>query len=240
MTRPAPLTPAEEIATLVETFGLTVEEAAQKVAERAQRAADLANTTDPDVLLPAIAEELKLHARFERIVKTVSTPPHYRIETDCGSVHLGPSNKWATRPNEFSAAFLDTIGQQPTVPKGDRRLALNSMIARAAESEDIGEGATDAGWAREVIRDYLGFRPPVHSLEEASISQYPFIEPDGRVVVFSTPLTRHILITYQERVTRIEFGKRLRAAGCESEKRNITVDGHRTQRAVWRLPPGLA
>lgn len=234
MSRPT-LTAAE----LAEALGCTIDEAAQKIAERDERDAVLAETKDPELLLPAIRDELKLHAKVERIVKTVSSPPHYRIETDCGSVHLGPSSKWATRPGDFSAAFLDTIGYQPTVPTGQRRLALNSMIARAAEEEDIGEEATDVGWVRSVLRSYLAMQPPVDNREEASTTEYPWLEGD-RVAVFGRSVDKHVRFTFMQKPTPAELGKMLRAVGCEPFRAKITTcDGKPTTRSAWLLPADL-
>jgi hypothetical protein len=169
---------------LAEALGCTVEEAARKIAERDQRAAVLAETTEPALLLPAIRDALSLRAKIERIVKTVSSPAHYRIETDAGVVQLGPSSRWGARPAEFSAAFLD-IGEMPTLPKAPARNELCTMIVRAAEPEDVGEEATPEGWMRAALSDYLAVRRPVDTLVDAVTSHYPFVAEDGRVVIFA-------------------------------------------------------
>lgn len=188
------------------------------------------------MLHPAIRDELKLPPKIERIVKTVSSPPHYRIETDCGTVHLGPSRTWATRPAEFAAAFLDTLGYQPTVPTGQRRLALNSMIARAAEPEDIGEEATETGWAQSVLRSYLATQPPVDNRDEASTAEYPWKEGD-RVAVFGRSVDKHVRFTFMQKPTPAELGKMLRAVGCEPFRAKVTTcDGKRTTKSAWWLP----
>ena len=232
----APLSLADEIAQHVEAFGGTEEAAAAVVCARRARRTELAESTDPAVLLPEIRDALRLTAKIERVVKVVGTPATYRLDTDRGPVLLGTAKQWATRPAEFSAAFLD-IGEMPTLPKGPRRNELCTMIARAAEPEDIGEEATDAGWTRGMLTDYLGARPPVDTAKEAATSEYPFTDDDGRVVLFGQPCRRWILLTYQQPINATEFGKRLRLVGGEPDKINVEdADGKRTSRSVWRLP----
>lgn len=196
MTATRPPSPAEEYAAFVRD-GLTWGLSAEQIEERwqAQRHAEtlLAETTDPAVLLPAIREALAMRAKIERIVKTLSTPALYRIVTDAGVVSLGPSSRWASRPAEFSAAFLD-IGEMPTLPKGPARHELCTMIARAAEPEDIGDEATDEGWMRAALVEYLSQRPPVDTLDEAVTSLYPWTGEDGRVVIFAPALRDWLLL----------------------------------------------
>ena len=234
-TRTAPRTDADKIADLVDA-GLTEEQAARAVREQNARAADLATSTDPAVLLPAIRERLKLRATIERIVMTVSTPAHYRIETDGGTVQLGPSKAWATRPSEFAAAFLDSLGEMPAVPTGAKRLELNGMIARAAEPENIGAEATAEGWTRAMLQEYLDGHPPVEGLDEAADSQYPWRNEQGAVLFFGPAFTRWLFLSCQEKLTPTELGRRLRSVGCEPETPNLTVTGKRTTRACWQLP----
>jgi hypothetical protein len=236
MSRPPTLTPA----LLAEALGCTEEEAARKLAEQAERSAVLAETTDPTLLLPAIRDELNLRARIERVVKTVSTPPHYRLETDRGTVPLGSSSRWATRPKEFAAAFLD-IGEMPTMPSGDRCYALCAMIARAAEPEDIGEEATDTGWIRSVLTQYLAQRPPVDTFDEAATSEYPFVGDEGHIMVFGSSFRRWLWFTYQERMTPAPMGRLFRLVDGTPDKVNVEgPDGQRTSQSVWRLPRTFA
>jgi hypothetical protein len=235
----APLSLDDEIRQHVEVFGGTEEEAAVAVVARRARKIELLQTTDPTVLHPAIRDALKLTAKIERVVKTVSSPAHYRIETDAGTVQLGPSTRWAARPSEFSAAFLD-IGEMPTLPKPPARNDLCTMIVRAAEPEDVGEEATSEGWMRVALSDYLAARPPVHSLAEVGDSFYPFVGHDGRVVIFAPAFRTWLLHDRQERMSASESGRRLRALLCEPDKINIELaNGRRTTRAVWRLAHGV-
>lgn len=232
----APLSLADEITQHVEAFGGTEEEAAAIVTRRRARKVELAESTDPAVLLPEIRDALRLSAKIERVVKTVSSPAQYRLDTDRGPVVLGPSQRWATRPSEFSAAFLD-IGEMPTLPKGRARNELCTMLVRAAEPEDIGEEATDEGWMRATLRAYLAARPPVDTLAEAVTSEYPYMGDDGRAGLFGPACRRWLLFSYQERISRTEFGKLLHALDCEPDKVNVKgADGKRTTAAIWWLP----
>lgn len=238
MTAP-PLSLADEIAQHLEAFGGTEEEAAAAVTARRTRKAEVAASTDPAVLLPAIRDTLKLDAKIERISKTISTPAQYTMHTDQGAVVLGTAKQWATRPTDFSAAFLD-IGEMPAMPQGPARNTLCTMIARAAEPEDIGVEATDGGWTRSMLAEYLAARPPVDSLQEALGSEYPWTDTDGHVVIFGRRLQRWLTLEYQERLTPVEFGKRLRGVGCEPYIQGVgNPDGTRSTRSCWRLPRDL-
>lgn len=234
----APKSLDEEIAEHRRIYGGTEEEAASVVVPRRARAAEARESTDPAVLLPAIRDRLGLAAKIERIVKTVSTPAHYRMETNAGPVILGPANRWATRPAEFKAAFLD-VCEMPDLPKGPARDELCAMIARAAEPEDVGDDATDAGWTQAMLRDYLEQRPPASDVTDAAASEYPFIDTDGRTTLFAPAFRRWLRLTHMENLTPGDCGRRLRAVGCEPGKVNTGTGPDRTTRSVWRLPAGV-
>lgn len=209
-------------------------------AETPDAAQVLAETTDRTVLLREICRTLQLESigrETFRIVKTLSDPPYYRFETDVGPVNLGPVMRWATHPTEFSAAFLDR-GECPTLPRpGPDRNELLKMIARAAELEDIGPEATRHGETTAWLESYLSERPPQDAMHEYSYNEYPFIAPDGRVALIGSAFRRWLLISYQERISPRDLGRRMREVGAEPDKLNVTKEtANRTSRSVWLLP----
>lgn len=238
MTTP-PLSRGQRIDKYAADRSVSWDEAAKAIALEDERAVELAETDDPAVLLPAIRDGINLRAEIEHISKTISNPSYYTIHTDRGPVPLGASSNWATRPNVFAAAFLDNVHEMPVLPSGQRRLDIFSMIARAAVPVSIGEEATDAGWTRAALRDYLCQRPPAHTVDEALGSEYPFVGADGRVCIVGRAFTRWLLLTYQERLSSAALGLRLRAVGGEPDKINVGKGADRTSRSIWRLPSTL-
>lgn len=195
----------------------------------------LEDHNEPDTLREKIREALGLEAKIERVVRTTSTPPHYRIVTDGGTVHLGPSSRWAVRGTEFSAAFLDSLHVMPTLPRGEARASLFSKIVRVAEEEDIGAEATTGGQMRSWLTQYLSQRPPVATLDEAAPSEYPYRDGDGRTVMFGGSFTRWLWLQHQEKLSGVEFGRRMREVNAEPDKVNVSIDKVRTSRSVWVL-----
>lgn len=211
----------------------------EEVAELERRRAEnrLRDSRDPAVLLPAITGELALEAKLLRVVKTDAEPVVFRVETTAGTVRLGPTTRWATRPGDFRAAFL-AVGEVVPRLTRDRFDELCGMIARAAVVEDLGAEATDAGLGGSWIAGYLKARPPAEDVDEAlaADNDWPF-RHRGVVHVVGESVKRWLLLQQGERASFARLGTVLRAAGCEPVRLDVVRDGHRVQVRAWTVPP---
>jgi hypothetical protein len=170
-------------------------------------------------------------------IKYLSDPPQFAVVTPTATIPLGGSDGilvWA----KFKAAVWESVGHQIERFKPSEWDRVTRLIPRAWEEQDVGAEATERGEVAAWLAQYLSQRPPVDTLEEAASSEYPFNDENGRVVLFGPAFRRWLYLTYQERVTNKELGRRLRAFGCEPDKLNVADQtGKRTTRGIWRLPP---
>jgi hypothetical protein len=201
-----------------------------------QRRAGLRDSRDPELLLPAIREELALAAKVERIVKTAADPAVYRVETDGGVVKLGPASRWINRPGEFRAAFLDTLGESVPRLRGAQWDDLCSLIARAAVVEDVGDEATLAGLGRAWLADYLARAAVVEVAEYDEASGAACIRRDDELHVIGKELRRWVRLTSGDHVSYAHLGDVLRAAGAEPARLDVVHNGERRQLRTWRVP----
>jgi hypothetical protein len=198
---------------------------------------------DPDAqretrraLMDAVGSQCKVE--FTHFVKYLSDPPGYAAVTPLKEIPLGEIDgilNWHKFRGSI-AAGLNTLIDRFKPSEWDR---VCDLILRSLVELDVGVEATERGELASWLAQYLLQRPPVDSLEEAATSEYPFVE-EGRVVMFGPAFKRWLYLTYQEKVTNKELGRRLRAFGCEPDKINLTDSaGKRTSRGIWRLPAGV-
>lgn len=185
--------------------------------------------------LDVIGQQLGLEVLH--FIKYLSEPPQFALVTPTQTIPLGGADGilvWA----KFRQAVWETVGHQIERFKAVEWDRITQLIPRAWEEQDIGAEATERGEVAAWLSQYLSQRPPVDTVSEAATSEYPYTA-DGRVVLFGPAFRRWLYLTYQERVTNKELGRRLRAFGCEPDKVNVEDDGKRTTRGIWRLPAGV-
>jgi hypothetical protein len=187
--------------------------------------------------LDVIGQQLGLEVLH--FIKYLSEPPAFSMVTPTATIPLGGADGilvWA----KFRQAVWETVGHQIERMKAMEWDRITQQIPRVWEEQDVGAEATERGEVAAWLGQYLAQRPPVETLEEAATSEYPYVADDGRVVLFGPAFRRWLYLTYQERVTNKELGRRLRAFGCEPDKINVEgADGKRTTRGIWRLPQGV-
>jgi hypothetical protein len=187
--------------------------------------------------LDVVGQQLGLEVLH--IIKYLSEPPQFAIVTPTCTIPLGGSDGilvWA----KFRQALWESVGHQIDRFKAVDWDRVTALIPKAWEEQDIGAEATERGEVQAWLSSYLAQRPPVDTLVEAATSEYPFVEESGKIVLFGPAFRRWLYLTYQERITNKELGRRLRAFGCEPDKVNVTdAANKRTTRGIWRLPAGF-
>lgn len=173
-------------------------------------------------------------------IKYLSEPPQFAVVTPTVTIPLGGADGilvWA----KFKQAVWQSVGHQVDRFKAADWDQITHLVPRAWEEQDVGAEATERGEVAAWLSSYLSARPPVDSLDEAAASEYPYNDADGRVIMFGPGFRRWLYLTYQERVSNIVLGRRLRAFGCEPDKVNVvdSTTGSRTTKSVWRLPASV-
>lgn len=221
--------------------GVIRDQSVEIIDEAFERLSDARQSDDPELVkesrsgaLEALSQQIGF--AMSRVIKYLSDPPSFRIETVTGlSIDMGESSNilnWF----KFKEIVWRTAGvsiPRFSQPKWD---AFIARLPEVWEEVDIGMEATDQGQMHAWLTQYLMQRPPAPSLEDAALSEYPYIDEDARTVIFGPSFKRWLYIAHQERVTPKELGKRLRHYGCETGSVNLMIDGVRTSRSIWRLP----
>lgn len=186
--------------------------------------------------LDTIGQQLGLEVLH--FIKYLSDPPQFALVTPTSTIPLGGADgilTWA----KFRQSVWETVGHSIDRFKAVEWDRVTSLIPAAWEEQDVGAEATERGEVAAWLAAYLSNRPATDTVEEAAASEYPFRDDEGRVCMFGPAFRRWLYLTYQERVTNKELGRRLRAFGCEPDKVNVDEAGKRTSRGIWRLPPGV-
>lgn len=173
------------------------------------------------------------------LIKYMADPPSYALSTPVGEIPLGGSDGFLTwlKFRSSVASYANELVPRFKAPEWDN---ICQLLLKAIEEQDVGAEATDRGEVASWLSAYLSQRPPVDTLEEATGSEYPFKDKDGRVMLFGPALKRWLYLTYQEKLTHKDLGRRLRSFGCRPDRVNVVDDaGKRTTRGVWQLPAGV-
>lgn len=185
--------------------------------------------------LDVIGQQLGLE--IIHFIKYTSEPPAFALVTPTHQIDLGGADGilvWS----KFRQSVWEATGHQIDRFRTAAWDQITSLIPRSWEEQDVGMESTEHGEMYVWLSQYLGARPPVATLQEAIDTEYPYVDDhSGRVVIFGPAFKRWLFLTFQERVTSKELGRRLRAFGADPDKVNVEDgDGKRTSRAVWRLP----
>jgi len=186
--------------------------------------------------LDAVGQQMGLEVLH--FIKYLSDPPSYAMVTPTETIPLGGADGilvWAKFKQSVWQAVGHSIPRFKTVD-WDR---LCEIVPALCEEQDVGAEATERGEVHAWLAADRSQRPATDTVEEAAASEYPFNDGSGRVCMFGPAFRRWLYLTYQERVTNKELGRRLRAFGCEPDKINVDEAGKRTSRGIWRLPPGM-
>lgn len=216
------------------------EQAIEELEGHADRVSDATDPTDEHHARHSLVDTLSdtLGVEIVRFVKFTSEPPRYKLEAPTASAMIGGGGDVLSQ-SKMRAAIMDATkivipGYKPAAWR-----KICASIMQACEEEDVGAETTDAGLAAAWLSDYLSDRRVVDDPDEAAVTSHPFVV-DGHAHIFGPQLRQWLWTSRGERVNAIRMGEILRAAGAETTKVNVTVDGDRTSRAVWRLPVELS
>lgn len=185
----------------------------------------------------------KLGVKLTRIVKYVSDPPQYRLETPAGRIMLGEVQNLIGQVNfRNKMAAVSGILIPKFKPK-EWDMYAQSLL-HLCELEGIGDEATDAGQARAWLTTYLNQHVATEcdepmTFQQVIKSQEPFVK-DGRVYIFGPAFRPWLAVTQGERITGKEMGTKFKALGCEDVAIPVTINGKPSTRQVWRLPVEFA
>lgn len=164
-----------------------------------------------------------------RVVKYLSDPPQYRLETSVGEVMLGGVEA-ITNQGNFRNRVADATKILIPHMKPQTWHSRAQRLLMVCDEEHVGEEATVKGMARSWLVNYLEDRPPIEDLEDAVYSRNPYTK-NGYVYVFGADLRRWLQITQGERMSAKQMGSTLRAFGCEPTQ--LYAKG--TNRAAWKI-----
>lgn len=173
---------------------------------------------------------------IQRIVKYLTSPPQYRLETVRGSIMLGGVDGLLKQDKLRMAIAASSGWYIPKFKPADWDLHGQALLDACVE-EYLGDEATDEGQMRSWLGIYLAEnRPSPSCTEEAVVSLNPFVDDSGRVVVFLAGLKTWLNVRFGERLTAKAISPLLKNIGCESWVLNCTLGGTKTTRSTWILP----
>lgn len=179
----------------------------------------------------------QLGLEIQRIIKYLSDPPTFAMVTPTHVIDLGDVRGVLNANNLLASVAAATGHMIPRYRQGQWDRIAQAMLD-SCEEQDVGMEATDAGQVYVWLTEYLFSRPPLDDLEEAVIGDYPY-RNGADIRVFARSLRQWLWASRGERVEPRRLGRLLRSFGCTPMKMNITVEGTRTSRQAWALPPSL-
>jgi hypothetical protein len=171
-----------------------------------------------------------------RVVKYLSEPPEYRIETPQGSIRVDAAT--LITQSRFRIAIAEITDRYiPEFTKKGWRMPVQALLS-AAEPVDLGQDATDQGEMAELLRAYLFERTVHETPEEADSGREPFWERE-HCCIYIEGFKLWLLVRHNEKVTQQKLAARLRDFKAEPiTNKNLIIKNKATSRRYWRLPEG--
>lgn len=210
--------------------------AANKISSRTLNAGDAGDRTDIDEV---VTEALGF--RVLRVLKYLSTPASYRIETEHGPVTFDSIDMLESQ-TRFRRALMEQIKKwiKPMKPKvwGGVMSGFLAMI----EEVDIGRDATEGGkmldWLRTYVHDFAGAEGTYTTPEAAWGRERPFTV-DGEIYIFGAMFSKWLATRVDlpaAKLTPQRMGRLLKEVGCRARTMNVEIGGRQTTRSSWILP----
>lgn len=175
-----------------------------------------------------------LRVKITRVVKQLSQPALYSIETERGKVAIGEVQNLIEQ--RALRNRLADVGVYLTKRKEEEWEPIATALLQACEPVEVTADATFDGAARAWLRDYLSETVIMDSLEEADRGQNPFVR-ETTLYISSTALRKFLMTNNGERnLTTRELADSLRTIGAKPKTMFLQNGEHRTSRSLWELP----
>lgn len=172
--------------------------------------------------------------KIKRIIKWLSDPPEYRLETDRGAITLGSVNN-LIKQDLLRCKLADAAGTIIPQFKANRWNIISQSLLDACEEEDMGAESTDIGMITSWVNQYLDEFTPGERNDSLIANQLPFSDGES-IFIFGPHIRDWLYKKFAERETHKGLGAKLRLYGASPDSINCGTGDKHTTRSVWKLP----
>jgi hypothetical protein len=226
-----------------EYFSRTIEKARTTGQQKALQdfTTDLPATGDGEIAETPESRRAQLFAsvsqtfglQITRILKYMTDPPSYRIETERGAIALKHVdeliNETRLRSNIAAAAGVFIPVLKKTWP------SVAQSLLDLCEEQDTGEEATSRGIVASWLHVYFQERKPTDDRDVAITTQQPFFH-EQQLYFFGMDLRRWLQTTWQEKITPQDMAVLLKTYGCTPKTFPVSIGGKRVKLSAWWVP----
>lgn len=167
--------------------------------------------------------------------KLDSDPPDWQGELAGGQIVNFGSSKNLLSWTISRAAIADATGRMIERMKSPVWDRLCQAVMDVAIVIDTGLESTDTGQMYLWLSEYLMTHTPIDDRDEAAMTEYPYLDSDGMLVIFATSFKNWLYLQRTVRIDSREVSRRLHNYGATNQKVNVTIDGKRTTKSVWKM-----
>jgi hypothetical protein len=172
---------------------------------------------------------------INRIVKYLSDPPIYTLQTSLGEMLIGDIDRLISF-KQFYSLVLDRFGiALPTFSSKQWR-SYSTLLVRLREEEEAFE-ATHVGMIDEWVTSYLIEREVSDSLDESIDTKRPYRKNDD-ICFFIVDFENWLSVNRTNPGTRRDLFVWLRDYGCTPYQDHCIQNNKRTSR-VWKISKGV-
>jgi len=158
--------------------------------------------------------------RFDKVIKYMTDPPKYRLETSLGSISIGGVSGLIVQ-NQFRNNLAAATGILVPGKKPQAWHTIAQSLLHACEEIDAGEEGTEQGAVKGWLRGYLSDSPPLspgeHPEEREMVikSKKPFIK-DGGYHIFLADFRHWLKVALSEMISTRDLAVLLRSSGAKT------------------------
>lgn len=180
-------------------------------------------------ILETLSESLEI--RILKIIKFMSDPGIYVLETDKGRITLGGVNS-ILRNDTFRSAIAEVNKVVIPTFKPAAWAKIAQFMLLACEEQELGEGATENGACRAWLIDYFEDTAVINDKDMAASTKSPFF--DGpEIGFFEAPFLQWIAVKYGIKISSKDLGKILRVFGAKPKGAQYKIGETMRCRNTW-------